>query len=426
MHLLRTIIRTVFNKGAGSLISFLIVILTTQTMGAAGRGEISLLVLYITIILLINDLIGGGALVFLVPRHKLYTLLIPSWGWGILCGLACPLLFLFARRMGSEEYIYLSLLSVFLNLSSINTAALNGKEKIRETNIVSLLQLVVLAIMLIVMIGPLHHRNPSAYYLSLLISYAFGFALSLFFLLHDIKRAPVQNPGRLFRQMIRTGFYVQLGNAVQLLNYRAGFLLLVYFFPLTGTAMVGVYATGAAVCESVWVISNGISMVQYARIANMKSRREAQDLSISLSKISFVATLGVMCILVLIPSPLFCSIFGPDFSQLHSVTLLLSLGICAFGLSCIYSHYFSGIGKMHISSYSSVVGFSITLLAGVLLIPHYGIYGAALTACCSYLASAIYLTIRFRQETGRSYSELLLSYTGLVSSIKTLGSNVRN
>ncbi|HEV7230327.1 MAG TPA: polysaccharide biosynthesis C-terminal domain-containing protein, partial [Bacteroidia bacterium] len=159
---------------------------------------------------------------------------------------------------------------------------------------------------------------------------------------------------------------------------------------------------------------------------NMKSRREAQDLSISLSKISFVATLVVMCILVLFPSAIFCSVFGPEFTQLPHVILLLSLGISAFGLSCIYSHYFSGIGKMHISSYSSVVGFSVTLIAGVLLIPRYNIYGAALTACCSYLASAIYLTIRFRQETGRSYSDLLLSYTGLVSSIKTLGNDVRN
>jgi O-antigen/teichoic acid export membrane protein len=426
MHLFRTILRTVFNKGAGSLISFFIVMLCSKQMGAVGRGEISLLVLNITVILLFNDLIGGGALVFLIPRNKLYNLLLPAWIWGVCCGLAFPTLFLLLGHTNGTTLFYLVSLSVFLNLSSINTAALNGKEKIRETNIVSLCQVLILAFILSGLIFIGGWNEPGAYYLSLLISYILSFFLSLYFLRKEIRISPFQNRAKLFRQMIRTGFYVQLGNAVQLLNYRISFYLLDYFFPKEGTAMVGVYATGASVCESVWVISNGISMVQYARIANMKVRKDAQDLSISLSKISFLATLLVMIILVLLPSVLFTSIFGSDFLLLPEVIRLLSIGICSFGLSCIYSHYFSGIGKMQISSYSSVVGLCVTVLAGFILVPRYGIYGAALTACCSYLSSAIYLLLKFRNETGRGLGFLLFSYRDLFSSIKSLGTYVRD
>jgi O-antigen/teichoic acid export membrane protein len=400
--------------------------LCSRQMGAVGRGEISLLVLNITVILLFNDLIGGGALVFLIPRNKLYNLLLPAWIWGVCCGAVFPCLFLLLGHTSGTTLFYLVSLSIFLNLSSINTAALNGKEKIRETNIVSLSQVIVLALLLTGLIFITGWKDPTAYYFSLLLSYVFSFCLSLFFLRKEITASPFQNSARLFRQMIRTGFYVQLGNAVQLLNYRISFYLLDYFFPKEGTAMVGVYATGASVCESVWVISNGISMVQYARIANMKVRKDAQDLSISLSRISFLATLLVMIILVFLPSGLFAAIFGSDFNLLPDVIRLLSLGICSFGLSCIYSHYFSGIGKMHISSYSSVVGLCVTVAAGFMLVPRYGIYGAALTACCSYLASAIYLTIKFRNETGRSFGYLLFSYKGLFSSIKSLGTYVRD
>jgi len=426
MHLFKTILRTVFTKGASSVISFLIVILTARFMGAEGRGEISLIVLNITVILLVNDLIGGAALVFLVPRYKLYSLLIPAWIWGLLCGLVFPIGFYFFGGLTQKEYFSLSALSIFLNLSSINSVVLNGKEKIKESNIVSIVQVLTLLGSLSLFIFYLNHRTPFAYYVALLTSYGISFGLGLFFLRKEIIVAPIRHSGRLIRQMSRSGFYVQLGNAVQLLNYRLGFYLIDHYFPLAGKAMVGVYATGTSVCESVWVISNGISMVQYARISNMKDRKNAQDLTVSLSKISFLATLSVMIVLVSLPSGLFRLIFGPDFTDLPSIVLTLSAGISAFGLTCIYSHYFSGIGKMHISSYSSVVGFAITLVAGFLLVPRYGIQGAAITASASYLASAVYLLIRFHLESGYSYSNLLLRYNNIFSSLKNSGYHVRN
>ena len=421
MHLFKTILRTVFTKGASSVINFLIVILTAKFMGAEGRGEISLIILNITVILLINDLIGGAALVFLVPRYKLYSLLVPSWLWGVLCGLVFPLFFYFFGNSTRHEYIFITLLSIFLNLSSINSVVLNGKEKIRESNIVSIFQVLILLVCLSFFIFFLHHKAPSAFYLALLTSYGLSFALGLFFLRKDIIIAPIRHFGRLFKQMSRSGFFVQLGNAVQLLNYRLSFYLIDHFFPLAGKAMVGVYSTGTSVCESVWVISNGISMVQYARISNMKDRKQAQELTVSLSKISFLATVLAMSVLLLLPSSLFRFVFGPDFTELPAIIFMLSAGITVFGLTCIYSHYFSGIGKMHISSYSSVVGFAVTLIAGFLLVPRYGIRGAAITACCSYLASSAYLLIRFHTESGRSYASLLLSYKNIFSSLKTPG-----
>jgi O-antigen/teichoic acid export membrane protein len=426
MNLFKTILRTVFTKGLGSVLSFLVVVLTAKYMGAEGRGEINLLVLNITVILLINDLAGGGALVFLIPRHSLYALLLPAWIWGLFCGLCFPFLFYLLGHLTLNSWILLSLLSVSLNLSSINSAALNGKEKIKENNIVSISQILLLVLLLCFFLFVMGKRTPIVFSLSLLCSYAFSFCLSLFFLRKDLSSTQVQNPGRMFKQMVRSGFFVQLGNAVQLLNYRISFYLLYYFFPLTGKALVGVYGTGVSVCESVWVISNGISMVQYARIANMKVRKDAQDLSIALSKISFLATLLALIVLLALPGSFFKAVFGPEFGQLPYVIGLLGTGIAAFGLTCIYSHYFSGLGKMHISSYSSVVGFAVTLAAGFVLIPRHGIYGAALTATCSYLASAVYLLVRFRNECDKSYLHLLFSYEQLFTVFKTRAEHVRN
>ncbi len=426
MHLFKTIFRTVFAKGLGSVVNFLIVLLTARLMGAESKGEISLVVLNITVILLLSDVLGGGALVFLVPRYKLYSLLIPSWIWGVICGLLFPALFFLFGHMSQTDYVAMTLLSVFLNLSSINSSALNGKEKIRENNIVSLVQVFVLLGGLLYFIFLQGTKTPHVFYASLLLSYAISFLLSLYYLRKDIVRAPSIQFRRMMKQMIRSGFSTQVGNAVQLLNFRLSFYLLNHYFPFGGKAMVGVYSTAASICESVWVISNGIAMVQYARIANMGNRKEAQELTIALSKISFLATLLAVGIMLCLPSGLFVSLFTSEFIQLPYIIACLSAGICAFGLASMYSHYFSGIGKMHISATGSLVGFIVTLVLGFILVPRYGVTGAALTACCSYLSTATFLFIRFKSESGKGLVPLLFNYTGIFSSLKEQAGHVRN
>ena len=66
--MLNKIIQTIFSKGIISIINFLIVILTAKFTGSEGRGQMSLMYLNVTLILMINDLIGGSALVYLIPK----------------------------------------------------------------------------------------------------------------------------------------------------------------------------------------------------------------------------------------------------------------------------------------------------------------------------------------------------------------------
>jgi O-antigen/teichoic acid export membrane protein len=425
--LFNTIVKTVFTKGISAVISFLIVIITAHVMGANGRGDISLFVLNITVVLLVSDLLGGGALVYLIPRYKLLNILAPAWIWGILCGIGGPLLFVLF--MDNEEVYNLQtmalfvLSSIFLNLSSTTSVALNGKEKIRENNIVSFLQVFSLLFFLGLGIFVFHLTTPLIFYAALFLSYFISFLLSMYFLRTDLKAGPQLFSLSLIREMATKGFHVQSGNAIQLLNYRVALYLLYHF---QNKAQVGIYATGASVCESVWVISNGISMVQYARIANMKDKDEAIELSAWLAKISFLLTVGALLILLCLPSVLFISIFGHDFPGLPHIILLLSGGIGLFGLTCMYAHYFSGLGKLQVGAFSSVVGFVVTLIAGFLLIPRFGISGAALTASASYTASSLFLIIRFKQDSRKSYAHLLLSYSGMFNFVRKLKANVRD
>ena len=70
--MLRKIIQTIFSKGIISIINFLVVLITARYLGAEGRGQISILFLNVTAILLFNDIIGGSALVYIIPKKNPY------------------------------------------------------------------------------------------------------------------------------------------------------------------------------------------------------------------------------------------------------------------------------------------------------------------------------------------------------------------
>ncbi len=65
-----------------------IVWLAARTLGAEGMGTISLFILGISIIQMISAMVGGSALVYLVPRYPVVQLLLPSWLWAVFVSLS--------------------------------------------------------------------------------------------------------------------------------------------------------------------------------------------------------------------------------------------------------------------------------------------------------------------------------------------------
>lgn len=393
----KNILSTLFTKGSIAILNFLIVVITSKYLGSDGRGVISLLVLNITVILLINDLVGGGALVYLVPRINFRQLLFPSYIWGLLSGCILATLINRFHIIDQNYYTYMLPLSILLNFTSINNALLIGREMINKANMVSFVQVISLLAGLFIAVFGLNNHEPSGYFISLIVSYLISLVLGIIFL---SKKSAIQSPKqkKVLQIIIKNGFKIQLGNISQLINYRLAYYLLAFFS--VSNSKIGVYATGVAICESVWVISNSISMVQYARIANMQDLSEAREITLRLSKISFALTILTLLVLLLLPVSFYTFIFGDDFREIPLVLRTLCLGVASFGLTGIFSHYFSGIGKLQVSSLSSVVGLLATIPLGIILVSRFGIIGAGLTSTISYLLSAMFLTFMFVKDSG--------------------------
>jgi O-antigen/teichoic acid export membrane protein len=79
----------------------------------------------------------------------------------------------------------------------------------------------------------------------------------------------------------------------------------------------------------------------------------------------------------------------------------------ALAFSTVFGHYFAGLGMNRINLYGTLTGFAVTLAASWLLIPEYGINGAAMSVSLAYCIHAVYLFFIYKKHTKLIISELI-------------------
>ncbi|MCF8233725.1 MAG: oligosaccharide flippase family protein [Bacteroidales bacterium] len=410
--MLTKILGTTGTRLLNALLTLLTLWITTNYLGKEGVGTISLIILDISIILLLNDFLGGSALVYFSSRKKLFSLLLVSYSWAIVV----LMLFFFIFRLmalfpgiysdivatGYEHHILLLAFMNALCLSNYNF--LVGLEKIKRYNQVFSLQIVTTAIVLALMIFVFRKHEVMSYVIALYVALGLSILTSFGMLFKNIKVARPEKPGAMIKEILAFGSMGQFANIIQLMNKRFSFFVIKSHL---NVGALGVYSAGVQLTEGLRIIGQSISLVQFSRISNTRDPEYAKRISIQLLKFTLFVTLIALLVILAIPSSVFTYVFGEDFGGLKPVILSLSIGLMAISASMIFAHYFSGMGKPKYNMYSSAWGLLITIPGVFILIPWLGIIGAGLAASAAYLASMIYHLILFVKMSGAKGKEFL-------------------
>ena len=401
---------TFFTKGVSAVISFAIIIITAKILGAEVRGNISLLILGISVITMISQVAGGPALVYLIPKSNVSSLTGISYLWAIMSCVVFSFTLTVTNFVPATLFIPLLAISLLQCLAHIHLTILVGKEKIHYHNLIMLVQVFSQIIFFAFFLFIIGEKNINPFVMALFISngitYLFGVAASYKYL----KGFIISDIPPLFKTMFKKGIFVLLANLTHLLSIR----IIYYFLNLfTGTKAVGVFSTGVSITESILLISSSVSFVIFSRIVNSNDQIYAQKLTIRLSKACFILTLPVLLMLSLLPISFYILLFGPDFSAVKDIIIALSFGIASMSFSMIYSHYFAGIGKYHINAFASFLAFIITLGSGYFVIPVWGITGAAWIASLSYIASSLFLFTLFLKHSSTNLFQLMPSFNDI-------------
>ena len=407
----KKIINTFGTRITAAVINFLIAVVISQTLGDVGKGTQTLLLTTITFILIFSDIVCGESIVFLTPHYKFKQLFIPSVLWSaIVSAVMGWAIRWFYPGLSGDLTLHVAILAFINSISAINTRVLVGKEEINKANYNTLLQPVVSIITLTIYYVILNRTDIYGYVMALYLSYGSSFLLGVWMLRDEymslLHKSEKNDYGKVLQDLFKYGFLNQTGHFVQFFNLRLSYYLLDIYMD---EGRVGIFSNAVSLAESIWIISNSIALVQYARIANTDDRRYAQKLTLDLTKICLTVSAVAVVALSLLPSVVYTFVFGPEFGEMGHAIRILAPGILLYCIFLILGHYYSGIGRYQMNTYASLCGLVATFVMGFTLIPRYDITGAALTSVVSYTINAAFLFFFFIKESDFKWKDFILT-----------------
>ncbi len=386
-----------------------------RMLGASGQGELAL---YTNFILLSSLLLGAGlpaGIVHFIAARKiekkqvlsiLLTVLLTGFTLLLLALSVLQSATLFSTFIPAlfhhySAWFWLMLLHVLLVLLNIFLSSILQAEALfaKASYILisgSLTLLSLYALRYFALTGI--HIPPLNWILLALIS---SQLIQLFFFLRQVYTT---NPDYLhlepiqigaIRPLIQFAFLAFMTNLIQFLSYKMDIWFVNYFH---GKQLTGIYALGVSLAQMVWLLPSAIQSVLYAFISTHTDRQLIIQRTIKTTRQIAVYAVSAGVAGYLLSIYLVPILFGEEFRESVQCIGLLLLGVVPFCLSMAVSGYFAGTGRVRINLYSAILGFVVCLAADLLLIPGYGILGAAIASSISYLSTVTFLLVKFHKE----------------------------
>lgn len=356
----------------------LTVVLVSRTFGEKGRGDISLFLSSVALLQLFCDYGNNSSIINLSYTHNRKNLYLSSVLWVLS---VCLLAMLVLPFFSDFNYLLLIPAGAFvLSLVNLNHLMLMGDRKVHQRNLGLLIQPMVLLLVLMVAVL-LGQASEDTYISGFFIGACLSFGLT-FYLIRSLLN------GHSFQfepQLLKNGFWVQSGQAVQFLNYRLSFFLVNAF---VGREALGVFNNAVILAESVWIAGHSIGQMQHMKILNTHDVREKLKLTDQLIGVNLLVTIAMVIVLLWIPASFWSSLFK-GFEGIRELLFYLSPGVMVFSVSNIINHHLHAENKFKAILLCNLIGLLAGFAASLVLIPSNGIEGAAISWSLGLLASLI-------------------------------------
>jgi O-antigen/teichoic acid export membrane protein len=207
----------------------------------------------------------------------------------------------------------------------------------------------------------------------------------------------------LLEEELRFGSRVLLGTFAERLQFRADSFIVNIFH---GVRATGVYSVTSGLAETLWYIPNALGTVMFSR---------AVDPDADAGRIAAVLTRTTIAVALVTAIPAFALgprlvriVYGSAFTDAGVALRLILPGIVAYSVVAVLSRYIVGRGRPGIGTFVLVTGLALNVVSNLLLVPRYGINGAAASSSISYGLTAVLTLAVFRRLSGRGIAETLI------------------
>jgi O-antigen/teichoic acid export membrane protein len=383
------ILTTLIFKVLIAFASMGIVIITSQKLGAEGRGIISYILLLISLAQLISEFIGGSTLVNLAPKEKLINLMVPSYIAQMIVSVLLSFIFIgITHLMVSAWTIFFTCL--LLGTVNVNLSLILGRSFINTRNTIQLIYMLLSLGGVFMMYQVNESRLIQDYFNVLMFSYAIGFIISSIVLINKSTSTDFDqfkwNP-----LLIRWGFWSQLSQIVNLLNYR-----IMYFFIEKdyGLSKLGVFGNAMTVGDMLKISGHSLGQVQHNRIIrSVYKLKVSRKILPKYLLLNFVLYMFQGAILIAIPAGFWVYLLGADFAELKIQIILLLPGFIAMGIATSYSFHFHALSAFKINLLVNAATLLIFIIAYYTLVSAYGFQAIHISFSVAFVMQVILFVI---------------------------------
>ncbi|MBF6601082.1 MAG: polysaccharide biosynthesis C-terminal domain-containing protein [Dehalococcoidia bacterium] len=381
--------------------------LVAQALGPSGRGVYAIFVLSAGFAQLVLGLGMGSAAIYFINRRELAVRDVVSaaqvsvlWSiavTGVLVAVVAPLAGSGAIGGGVPVWLFLFAVPALVE-SAVLRLILQGMSRFAEMGMATVLHpLVMLALVAAAMAAGSPTPGQVIVFWTIGHVCAAAFALSRIGL-RQIDLAQIARP-RLgtIRRLARFGLQGESGNALQLLNYRLDQYIVRGFVGLAG---VGIYAVGVSMSEGVFLLANAVAIVLVPRLTSADAENAGAITPVACRNTMLMAAAGA-AVLAAAAAWVIPPVFGSGFRDSVQALWWLLPGTVALTGSKILTSYIFSRGRPLVNTMITVASLAVTLVALFVLVPAFGVDGAAAASSLAYATHFAVALYAYRRLSGQ-------------------------
>lgn len=210
------------------------------------------------------------------------------------------------------------------------------------------------------------------------------------------------------------------GSLAERLQFRADSFLINI---ILGVRETGIYSVTSGLAETLWYVPNALGTVMFSRAVDPKA--DAGRIASVLTRTTLAVALATAIPAFIFGPRLVRFVYGSQFADAGVALRLILPGIVAYSVVAVLSRYITGRGKPGTGTLILVAGLVVNVAINLVLIPRYGIDGAAAASSVSYFVTAALTLVVFHRMSGRGWLEtLVIRRSDMVALIGTLRAGV--
>ncbi len=380
-------------------------ILTARLLGPAGKGIYTLPMVQAGLVIAAYAGLGSTTSYFMLHRKPGLGTLRTAFTAGAVFIAAGAIVVALVAVLGNQRWAALPAILSLPSAAIVNIATgyAVGIKRVRySTTVAALTTALTLAIMAIgfLTIGRTAGIAIAAW---LLANAAIAIAALIVMIAHARRFHDSDAVG--LAEFMRFSLKISATSLVSMLNYRADLYVVAI---MTSPAALGMYSVAVSAAEMLLVPTQVAALVTAPHIASL-DRSGAAHLAARTTRLNLMIALAVCGLLFLVAPGVITLLYGAAFTPVVGALRVLLVGVVAMSIGSSLSNYFTlRLGKPEISFVMAGSAATLCIVSSVLLVPHFGLIGAATASTVAYFIGQSLAVAYFSMTTTLPVRELLV------------------